>query len=137
MIIAGTTNGYVAEELLKILGQSKGGTIAVALQAVVGRRVSLILPVGLEKRISDDIDTIASILNSPGSTGPRLLPVPGEIITEIEAISILSCAKAVLIAGGGVCGAEGAVRISVDGEPKEVETIKSIYDSIADEPPFL
>jgi hypothetical protein len=89
-----------------------------------------------DKRISDDIDTVASILNSPGSTGPRLLPVPGEIITEIEAISILSCVKAMLIARGGVCGAEGAVWISVDGESEEVESIQSIVDSIADEPPF-
>ncbi|MCD4844911.1 MAG: hypothetical protein K8R25_10535 [Methanosarcinales archaeon] len=43
------------------------------------------------------IDTIASILKSLGSPGPRLLPVPGEIITEIEAISILSCAKAMRV----------------------------------------
>lgn len=119
-----------------LIGHPKGGTITVALQAVIGRRVGLILPVGLEKRISEDIDTVAARLNSPGSTGLRLLPVQGEIITELESISILSGAKAMLVAGGGVCGAEGAAWLSVDGEAGELDMLKDYMDTIIDEPPF-
>jgi hypothetical protein len=119
-----------------LIGHPKGGTIAVALQAVVGRRVQLLIPVGLEKRISDDIDTVAAILNCPGASGSRLLPVPGEIITELEAISILSGAHAALVAGGGVGGAEGAVWIAVDGEPEQVEKAKRVVDSVVGEPQF-
>jgi hypothetical protein len=119
-----------------LVGHPKGGTIAVALQAVVGKRVKLILPVGLEKRISDDIDAIAGVLNNPGATGPRLLPVPGEIITEIEAIGMLFGIKAILVAGGGVCGAEGAVRLAIEGENDKIEKVRALLDEIAKEEPF-
>ena len=46
-----------------LIGHPKGGTIAAALQAVTGRRVKLILPVGLEKRVNTDLDRIAETLN--------------------------------------------------------------------------
>ena len=42
-----------------LIGDSKAGTIGVALQAIVGRRVRLILPVGLEKRVPGDLDSLA------------------------------------------------------------------------------
>ena len=119
-----------------LIGHPKGGTIVVALQAVLGRRVKLLLPVGLEKRVSDDIDAIACILNKPGATGSRLLPVPGEILTEIEAMQILFGVKATLVAGGGVCGAEGAVWLAIDGEKKQVEKAKTLLGEIANESPF-
>ncbi len=119
-----------------LIGHPKGGTTTAALQAVVGKRVKLILPVGLEKRISADIDVVAAILNAPGSSGPRLLPVPGEIVTEIESIKLLSDAKATLVAGGGVCGAEGAVRIVIEGEQHQIDKIKIIIDNILCEPLF-
>lgn len=118
------------------IGHPKGGTIGVALQAVIGRRVRLIIPVGLEKRIPEDIDAIAARLNAAGSSGPRMLPVLGRMITEIEAVFILSGAKAFLVAGGGVCGAEGSIWLGVEGSPDEIETMKRIHDSIAGEPPF-
>lgn len=119
-----------------LIGHPKGGTIAIALQAVLGRRVKLLIPVGLEKRVSNDIDTIASVLNAPGSSGARLLPVPGEILTEIEAIKILCGATAMLVAGGGVCGAEGAVWLAIDGEKERIERARTVLDDIANEGPF-
>ncbi len=118
------------------IGHPKGGTIGAALQAVIGRRVRLIIPVGLEKRITENVDDVAARLNAVGASGPRMLPVLGRTITEIEAVSILSGASAFLVAGGGVCGAEGSVWIGVDGSPEEIEAMKRFHDSIADEPPF-
>ena len=119
-----------------LIGHPKGGTIVTALQAIVGKRVKLVLPVGLEKRISDDIDEMARFLNDPGSSGLRLLPVLGEIITELEAVEILFELKAKLIAGGGVCGAEGAVWLSIAGEKEKEEKAKKILDEIATEKSF-
>jgi hypothetical protein len=119
-----------------LIGHPQGGTIITALQAVVGRRVQLIIPMGLEKRISEDIDTVASLLNSPDASGPRLLPVPGEVISELEAIALLCGAQATLVAGGGVGGAEGAVRVAVDGTPEQLFTITQIINEIGSKPPF-
>ncbi len=50
-----------------LIGHPRGGTITAALQAVTGRRVRLLIPVGLEKRISGDIDELSAKLNAPGS----------------------------------------------------------------------
>ncbi len=119
-----------------LIGHPKGGTITVALQAVIGRRVRLILPVGLEKRISGNLDEIASRLNASEASGPRLLPVPGEVFTEIEAITILSGATAELVAGGGVCGAEGSIRLAISGGISKETSVKEIIASLLNEPSF-
>lgn len=119
-----------------LIGHPKAGTIGAALPAVMGRRVRLILPVGLEKRITGDLDALAEKLNRPGVSGARLFPVPGEVLTELDAITLLTGATAELIAGGGVCGAEGSVWLAVSGKPKQMEAAESILKSVAREPVF-
>lgn len=119
-----------------LIGHPKGGTISAALQAVVGRRVRLILPVGLEKRVSGDIHAIANLLNDPGAQGLRLLPVPGEIVTELDAWRQLTGAQAELIAAGGVCGAEGAVWIAISGTEEQEKTARMMLKRIRKERPF-
>jgi hypothetical protein len=118
------------------IGDPFGGTIGAAIQAVVGRRVRLILPVGIEKRVYSDLNDLATRLNVPGVQGPRLLPVPGEIFTEIEAISFLTGAKAEQVAGGGVSGAEGSVWLAVSGENEQIKSAEKLLNSIAREPYF-
>jgi len=98
-----------------LIGHSRGGTAIVSLQASAGRRVRLLLPVGLEKRISGNLMDLASRLNQPGRSGLRLLPVPGEIFTEIDAIRLLCGALCEIVAAGGIGGAEGAVWLTLDG----------------------
>ena len=120
-----------------LIGHLKGGSIATALQAVTGRRVRLILPVGLEKRVTADLDQLAAMLNAPGAHGPRLFPVPGEVITEIEAISLLTGVTATLVAGGGVCGAEGSVWLAITGNPEQEESAQRILNQVSSEPSFV
>ncbi|MGP8319332.1 MAG: hypothetical protein ACT6FD_00865 [Methanosarcinaceae archaeon] len=137
VILKGANSVDLEEKKAAILiGHPKGGTIAISMQAVIGRRVHLIVPVGLEKRVTGNLDELAKKLNTPGSTGPRLYPVLGDIMTELEAVSLLSGANAKLIAGGGVCGAEGSVWLAIDGQPDELKSIKGIIDSIQNEPAF-
>jgi len=119
-----------------LIGDTRGGTTALAMQAVVGRRVRLIVPVGLEKRIATDVDQLAARVNAPGSTGPRLYPLIGEVVTELEAVQTLTGATAELMAGGGVCGAEGSVWLGIDGTPEQMEAADALLTSIASEPPF-
>ncbi len=119
-----------------LIGHPQGGTITAALQAVVGRRVRLVLPVGLEKRISGDIDTLAARVNTPGAQGPRLLPVPGEVLCELEAIKLLTGATAELVAAGGVCGAEGSIWLAVTGAPEQQRAAAELLGDIVRERPF-
>lgn len=119
-----------------LIGHPRGGTAGAALQAAAGRRVRLILPVGLEKRICGDLMDLATRLNLPGAQGPRLLPLPGEIFTEIDAISLLAGAKAELVAGGGVGGAEGSVRLAIEGSKEEMRVAEELMVAVAAEPGF-
>jgi hypothetical protein len=119
-----------------LIGHPKGGTIGAAVQAVVGRRVQLILPVGLEKRISGNLDDLAAYLNAPGAHGARLWPVPGLVFTEIDAIGLLTGANADLVAAGGVGGAEGCLWLAVSGTPAQVDEAEQLLRLVAPEPPF-
>jgi hypothetical protein len=114
----------------------RAGTIGASLPAYFGRRVRLIIPVGLEKRITGNLDELAAILNEPGAHGPRLLPVPGEIFTELDAIAMLTGAKAQLVAAGGVAGAEGSVWLGVSGEAAQENGAMALLQSVAGEPAF-
>jgi hypothetical protein len=118
------------------IGHPKAGTIGTALQAVVGRRIRLILPVGLEKRVLGDLTELAVRLNAPGANGPRLLPVPGVVFTEIDAVKLLTGAEAELVAAGGVCGAEGSIWLAVSGSEEQIGVAEKLLKAVADEPGF-
>ncbi|MBD3422467.1 MAG: hypothetical protein GF398_20320 [Chitinivibrionales bacterium] len=118
------------------IGHPKAGTIGAALQAVVGRRVRLIIPVGLEKRVTEDIDYLSNLLNTPGTQGPRLLPVNGEIITELYALESQTGAQTELVAAGGIAGAEGAVWLAVTGSDEQLQVAGALIASVSDEAPF-
>jgi len=211
VIIAGTTNGYVAEEILKSLGQAEGfsrkgfrrgltvapgakaikaefpgdvvisdgqwqkgktiyavvddlkagdvvlkganafdrrgqaavqiahpegGTIIAALSAVVGQRVQLIVPVGLEKRVLEDVNVLAQRCNAPSAKGLRMLPIPGKIFTELDAIGLMTGAEACLLAAGGIYGAEGAAWLGITGTEEQIQAAAELIKSLAGEPPY-
>lgn len=119
-----------------LIGHPQAGTIGASLPAYFGRRVRLIVPVGLEKRIIGNLDELAAKLNEPGVHGPRLLPVPGKIFTELDAIALLTGAKAQLVAAGGVAGAEGSVWLAISGEPSQENGAMALLQSVAGEPAF-
>lgn len=119
-----------------LIGHPKAGTISAALQAVLGRRAELYLPIGLEKRIDGDINEIAVRLNSTNASGSRYLPVCGNIVTELEAINIITGAEAELVASGGVCGAEGSCWIAVCANQEQLRDVDALIKDVTGEPNF-
>jgi hypothetical protein len=119
-----------------LIGHPKAGTIVVALQAVLGRRVRIIIPVGLEKRVCGDLCCLAERVNLPGAGGYRLFPVPGQVFTELEAVQLLTGATAELIAAGGVCGAEGSCWLAISGNKEQEEAAEKLLASVVSEPAF-
>ena len=116
------------------IGDRKGGTALLAVSAVIGRRVQLIVPVGLEKRVLEDVNVLAMRCNAPGGEGPRLFPLPGAIFTELDAIKLLTGADAALLAGGGVYGAEGASWLTLSGSEEQIDAAVELVDSLVGEP---
>jgi hypothetical protein len=119
-----------------LIGNPQGGTISLILNAVIGRRTGLILPVGLEKRVPGSLDEMANRINTPGSKGLRLWPVTGEVFTEIDAIRLLTGVEAELFAAGGICGAEGSIWLGISGTPEQEEKAEMLVKEIASEPVF-
>jgi hypothetical protein len=117
-----------------LIGHSKGGTIGVGMQAVIGRRVKMIVPIGLEKRVIGNVDEITRLCNSTETSGLRLFQMPGDIFTEIEAINTLSGAECFMVAAGGIYGAEGSVWIGVRGDERQLEATELILKECEKEP---
>lgn len=120
-----------------LIGHPQAGTIGVIIQAVAGRRVKLYIPVGLEKRISGNINELAQLINSPQTKGIRYFPITGSIITELEAIHILTGAHAILFAAGGVSGAEGCVWLAVSGTEEQLQKTDEVIESVRYEKNFM
>lgn len=117
-----------------LIGNPTLGTSLPIIQSILGKRVELIVPIGLEKRILVDISHAAELLNGPEASGLRLLPLQGTIVTEIEAIYNLTGAKAELVAAGGVCGAEGSVWLAVSGTEEQQAAMAALYEHVEKEP---
>lgn len=110
-----------------LIGHPQGGTVGRVIRAAYGRRARILAPVGLEKRVDAPITDIMELINDPEATGLRMGHLPGKAYTEIEAISDLTCADAVLVGGGGVMGAEGTCIFHVMGAPEDIEAVKELY----------
>jgi hypothetical protein len=120
-----------------LIGHPQAGTIGAILPAVYGRRVRLIVPIGLEKRVGNDLDALAAKVNDPSADGPRLLPMPGEPFTELDALTLLTGAEALLVAAGGTCGAEGAVWLAARGTDEQVAAATKLIAALAHEGPCV
>jgi hypothetical protein len=120
-----------------LIGGLDGATIGNTIGHIIGKQVHLIIPIGLEKLTFEDINELHLLASDEDYEGPRLWPVTGTIITELEALEILTGVDAYLYSSGGVAGAEGSVRILIEGTEDEVKETLTLIDSIKGEPKYL
>lgn len=120
-----------------LIGADDGGTVGQTLGHILGKGITLVVPVGLEKLVSHDLHESAAALLQPDAPGPRLAPLPGTIVTEIEALEVLTGARARQIAAGGVGGAEGGVWLLLEGDQGQLDAARALIDGIHGEPPWL
>jgi len=117
-----------------LIGNPLLGTSLPIIQAAFGRKIRLIVPVGLEKRVDVPISDLANLLSQPEAEGLGLLPLPGEILTELDAVEILTGAVAELVAAGGICGAEGGYWLTLEGDDSEIEEAEKLFSEVKKEP---
>jgi hypothetical protein len=117
------------------IGHPVGGTALAVTPKIIGSRVQLIIPVGLEKRVLEDVVDLARRTNALDAEGPRLFVLPGEVFTELDAIRLLTGADPCLLAAGGIYGAEGASWLGVSGSAQQVDEAAVLIKSVAKEPP--
>ena len=122
-----------------LLASRRGGTVGRVLGTVVARGVNLIIPVGLEKFIPGSIQGVsktAGIFRASYATGCPLgiMPLVGKIITELEALEILTGGEAIPMGKGGISGAEGSITLLVRGTPKQLGKARKLVNEIKGEP---
>ncbi len=121
------------------VGNPTGGTIGGAMGPIIGKKLRLLIPVGLEKEVPFDIVEVSELIASEDEQMGAVLslwPVFGEIFTEIEALALLFGVDAIPTAAGGLAGAEGAVRLLLLGETQDVRDAVAFVESIQGEPPL-
>ena len=118
---------------------SNGGTTGIAMPYIVGRKAYLVIPVGLEKLVAGDIVDLTVKMREPMEslgTVPSMWLLTGEIVTELEAIKMLTGATAFQSSAGGVNGAEGGVWLVIRGTKGQVSNALKLIRSIKGEPPY-
>ena len=122
------------------IGSSSGGTTGKFLPYVVAKKAYLVLPIGLEKLITGDLIELSNKMRDPVESLNKVLSMfllTGEIVTEIEALKILTGVSAFQSGAGGIGGAEGGVRLVLRGSRDQVENALNIVEGIYGEPPFV
>jgi len=123
-----------------LVAGATGGTLGKFLITAMARGVNVVVPVGLDKFIPASVLYVSRLLGMQRidyAMGQKasLVPVFGQVVTEIEAVRILANATAIPIASGGIGGAEGCVALLIEGEDSEVKKSLEIIEKIKGEKP--
>jgi hypothetical protein len=128
---------YIGQMAGVLIGSPTGGTVGAVIGNVIGKQITLIIPIGLEKLVYEDIYELHRLTMNQDYDGPKMWPINGVIITEIEAIGLLFGVDATLLAAGGIAGAEGSVRLLIDGVDGDVESALKDIKEIKGEPRYI
>ncbi len=121
-----------------LIGHPTGGTLGAVLGTIIARRITFVIPVGLEKCVAQPIESVAEFIRCDAEgTIPSIWPIDGEIVTEIEALKILTGVEAMQSAAGGIAGAEGAVRLVLRGTKEQIAAAEALANAVHGEPPFI
>lgn len=118
-----------------LLASRTGGTVGEIVGYVKSRGAHLIIPVGLEKFVPSPLREIskqAGIFKMSDATGcpTGLVVLDGKVVTEIEAVKILSGAEAWTMAAGGISGAEGSITLLVSGRAVQIRRLMKLVREI-------
>ncbi|NQW17845.1 MAG: hypothetical protein HQ478_10220 [Chloroflexi bacterium] len=120
-------------------GDGAGGTVGGIWGTLTARGAHWIAPVSLERLIPDVIDAHFHAGNhlwdlTMGQAAGFMPVVTAKVVTEIQALEILTGVTAVHIASGGVGGSEGAVMLALEGDKETVTAAFELCESIKGEP---
>jgi len=119
----------------------EGGTLGWAIGTILARGIHLIAPVGLEK-------LVPSVKRAVAMCGQRrfdycqglrvgMIPLSGaKVVTEIEALRMLTGVESFHVASGGYGDSQGAVTLVSEGEAEAVKKAIQLIEAIKGEPPL-
>jgi len=107
-------------------GSLLGGNPGQALAGLMAQGVRVIVACGLEKLIPGPIDEAIARCGIRGTSWSLgmpvgLMPIFGQVVTEKEALEMLSGTRCTVIGRGGIQGAEGATTLVAEGDEAQVQ----------------
>ncbi len=121
-----------------LMGASNGGTVGRYLSLALARGVDIIIPISLQKMVCSSISSIARQLGSGRielcmgiPCGMQLLP--GQVITEIDALEMLFPVEVMQVAAGGVGKGKGSISLLIEGEDTPVRAAFDLVSSLRNE----
>jgi hypothetical protein len=116
-----------------------GGTMGATLGIAVSQGLKYIVPVGLEKFVSSVEESCAwtgakTLDYSMGADFGMFMVPNALVVTEIEALRILTGVNSKHVASGGIGTCAGAVVIVSEGAEADVKKAISLIESIKGEP---
>lgn len=118
-----------------------GGTVGGIWGTITARGAHWIAPVSLERMIPSVIDAAQYCGNhlwdyTMGQAAGFMPVVNAKVVTEIQALELLTGVTAVHVASGGVAGSEGAVVLALTGEESVVKAAFELVESVKGEEQF-
>lgn len=118
-----------------LIGHPTGGTIGM-IDQVLSDDIKLIVPIGLEKNTSSDMNFMATNFDTKQGAAPAIHILNGAVFTEIEAIKSVADVEVFQYAAGGVDGAEGGVSLLIRGGAEQVAKATEFIGSVHGEGAF-
>ncbi|MHA1668311.1 MAG: hypothetical protein ACTSUR_06590 [Candidatus Heimdallarchaeaceae archaeon] len=117
------------------MADTEGGTIGAILPIALSRGVQILVPISLSRRIEDSVWELSKILGNQAIEEDYtmglpigLMPIPGEVFTELEAFDLLYPEVNVFqIGASGVGSGEGSLHFLLAGEENKV---KKAYEDL-------
>lgn len=126
-----------------LMGATDGGTVGRYLPIALARGVDVVIPIGLAKAIHTPISELSRELGSGRldlcmGLPCGMHPLPGRVITEIDALETLFPVEVTQVVGSGLeSGAgsgTGSVSLLISGRKEGVKAAFDLVCSLRDEP---
>ncbi|MBG0763957.1 MAG: AroM family protein [Tissierellales bacterium] len=116
-------------------GSEGGGSVGLSLGAWYTEGAKIIIPIGIEKLVPGNINEIIKNTSRKGKSfsygmAVGLFPLQGELITEIEALNILTGVKSFPVGAGGLGIAQGSVTLEIHGTSEQIKKTVEIVKRI-------
>lgn len=128
-----------------LVASPTGGEIGAYMPPILVRGITFLVPMTLNKTLPVSLDKVMGALGA-GNIHPErchglrcgMMPMPGQVITEVDAVRQLTGAEALPVSVGGIGSGAGALMLAIDGEESKVEAAWNLISGIraTGEPPL-
>lgn len=120
-----------------------GGEIGLYVTPSLSKGIKFIIPMSIGKSIPTPLQKFLGLMGTGHISPDRcrglrcgVIPMFGQVVTEIEAIAMLTGAEAVYVACGGVASGSAAILLAITGEDQKIQAAWDLVESVKGEPPM-